>query len=171
MKSGCSVMVSVHALDACGGGSIPSTLTLILINFMNKELYKLEINKEIMDFDVDEKSSEGGFSLRAKDGPIIKFSSSHSQDCCESVYADFSALKHYKEQILGKTVKAIAIKGVEDIGFLICFKIGYDDDIKVFIPCYNYQNGYYSSSLDLLINNGGVEIRIDISQLVEDHID
>lgn len=45
------------------------------------------------------------------------------------------------------------------------------DEKKVFIPCYNYQNGYYGSDLELIIKNNNVQTKIDISNLVEDHID
>lgn len=136
---------------------------------MNKELQKIEINAEIKDLIIQDKA-EGGIEIVTDDGKIV-ISSFHAKDCCESVYADFSVMKYHKEQIVGKEVKNIVIKSVEGMGFLLVFEIGYNQDVKVFIGCYNYQNGYYSSDLSLVITKYDVEIKIDISNLVEDHID
>ena len=97
--------------------------------------------------------------IEFNNGTILNYY--HNQDCCENVYADFesikdtSAMSHdFKDQV--------NIEKVEGSGFRI---EGY------FIPCYNEQNGYYSSELDLIVlyPNGDEEI-IDISECVEDHI-
>jgi hypothetical protein len=49
---------------------------------------------------------------------------------------------------------------------------GQKGDVKIFIPCYNYQNGYYSSNLSVVITQGGTtKTEVDISDCVEDHID
>lgn len=64
----------------------------------------------------------------------------HDQVCCETVYADFSALKD--QGILNIEIDNINIELVENAGFKLN---GY------FIPCYNEQNGYYSSDLELII--------------------
>jgi cellulose synthase/poly-beta-1,6-N-acetylglucosamine synthase-like glycosyltransferase len=63
------------------------------------------------------------------------------------------------------------IKSVEDMGFLLCFEESYGYGEKVFVPCYNEQNGYYEDNLELIISVDGVKTKIDISNLVEDHID
>lgn len=135
----------------------------------NKELQKIEINANIKDLLIQDKA-EGGIEIVTDEGSIV-ISSFHEQDCCESVYADFSVMKYHKEQIIGKSVRNIVIKSVEGMGFLLVFEIGYHEDGKVFIGCYNYQNGYYSSDLSLSIIKHAVEIKIDISNLVENHID
>lgn len=71
------------------------------------------------------------------DGTTIDFS--HEQDCCETVYADLSALNdtgfETDDSIRWETLK---IEVVKDYGFRLN---GYG------IPCYNSQNGYYSSNI------------------------
>lgn len=101
----------------------------------------------------------------------------HEQDCCEHVYADFGVLKDYN--VSTKTGKTINIKeidfkenllelieGMKGQGFNILSKIGE----KFFIPCYNEQNGYYSSNLRLILYKDGIEETVDISNYVEDNI-
>lgn len=73
--------------------------------------------------------------------------SHHEQDCCELVYADFNALDDTTFD------KNIDIEDVEieqvDNGFRIN---GY------FVPCYNIQNGWYSSYLELRLYNENGEV-------------
>lgn len=101
----------------------------------------------------------------------------HEQDCCESVYADFEMLKNYNVSV--KTGKNINIKeiefvetlellidGVPGAGFNIISIIGE----KFFIPCYNEQNGYYSSNLELILDKGKTQEIMDISEFVKDNI-
>jgi hypothetical protein len=86
----------------------------------------------------------------------------HRQDCCEHVYADFSALEDttFFDELKGKnlTAKEVAdnIELVEGMGFRI---FGY------FVPCYDVQNGYYSGNLTLIITeeNGKNKIEIDLT--------
>lgn len=101
----------------------------------------------------------------------------HEQDCCEHVYADFGVLKDYN--ISTKTGKTINIKdidfketllelidGIKGQGFNMISKI----EEKFFVPCYNSQNGYYSSELRLILyKEKGKEI-MDITDCVEDDI-
>lgn len=63
----------------------------------------------------------------------------HEQDCCESVYADFSNLD---SDILKHKFKSISLEEVNE-----GFRFG--DDRKYFVPCYNEQNGYYSDYLEI----------------------
>lgn len=109
-------------------------------------------------------------------GYILKYY--HQQDCCENVYADFEILNTYN--LSTKTGKEINIKeidfeedmrhlieGIKDTGFNMISKIGE----KFFIPCYNEQNGYYGSNLELiLIKNDRIYESFNISEYVEDKI-
>ena len=102
----------------------------------------------------------------------------HEQDCCEMVYADFEVLKSYNvstktgknikiEEIdFSKNLKEIAV-GVEKMGFNMISKIGE----KFFIPCYNDQNGYYSSDLELILYKEKTKEIMDISEFVKDILD
>lgn len=88
----------------------------------------------------------------------------HPQDCCEEVYADFKNMKamvnsfacggkneldlrelNFFEDLLSSIVP------IPDLGFYIVTKQG----ICLLVSCYNIQNGYYSSELDLryILNN------------------
>ncbi len=133
---------------------------------MNKEIYKLDISGKIEEFE----SCEEFLKIKIA-GETIIFETNHVQDCCESVYGDFSNVKYYKEQVINKDIKDIIIKSVSEMGFMICFNEQYGIGVKIFIPCYNYQNGYYRSNLDLVIKRGDVKTSIDISNNVEDKID
>lgn len=101
----------------------------------------------------------------------------HEQDCCESVYADFEMLKNYNVSV--KTGKNINIKeiefaetleslveGVPQAGFNIISITGE----KFFVPCYNEQNGYYSSDLELILVKDKTQEIMDISEFVKDDI-
>lgn len=110
-------------------------------------------------------------------GYILKYY--HEQDCCEHVYADFKILNTYN--LSTKTGKEINIKeinfeediqhlieGIKDTGFNMISKIGE----KFFVPCYNEQNGYYGSDLELiLIISDEIYENFNISEYVEDKID
>lgn len=135
------------------------------------EIYKLEIGKKIQNLKLSEENVESTFEITFIDGSIIKFGSHHNQDCCESVYADYTVLKYHLESLKDKQVNSISIKPVKEMGFVMNFNCKWKNSIKVFIPCYNYQNGYYGSDLYLTVNNRGVEIKVDISELVEDNIE
>ena len=103
----------------------------------------------------------------------------HHQDCCEEVYADFDVIKTYN--VSPKTGKIIDIKdidfeesllkliqGVKGAGVNLVSK----KKEKFFIPCYNSQNGYYSSDLELELFDeyGNLLERVDISDFVKDEI-
>jgi hypothetical protein len=85
----------------------------------------------------------------------------HDQDCCEYVFADFNQLQD-TDAIDHEFNEKIKIENVPSAGFRI---EGY------FIPCYNQQNGYYSSDLFLIIEYpDGKKVERDISSLVKDEI-
>lgn len=94
----------------------------------------------------------------------------HEQNCCEDVYADFKYLNEMN--ILPQTGEKITIydiefnkdidkniEEVEDMGFRLVAK----DMSKWFVPCYDEQNGCYSSDLNLIINKSNVKINLDIT--------
>lgn len=131
----------------------------------NKEIHKIITAGKVTEFNATDES------LTVKIGEdTYKFYTYHDQDCCESVYGDFSPVKYYKDQIIDKEVTNIVIKSVKGMGFLLCFGKEYSTNVKIFIACYNVQNGYYSSNLSLVIENNNVKTTIDISELVEDDI-
>lgn len=100
----------------------------------------------------------------------------HFQDCCENVYADWKSMQvvtkisanqlnaqelDFDKNILSKISK------VNDIGFIIESEQG----IKLFVSCYNQQNGCYSSNLSLIYANGSVTYgELNISDCVKDEI-
>lgn len=106
----------------------------------------------------------------------IKFSNGykliykHQQDCCENVYADFeyakqyNTLGHFKDKTIFDVEFEVdfyvndGIKLVKGLGFVI-FSIeryggSYMTGAPIFIPCYNEQNGYYSTNLMLRLIDG-----------------
>ncbi len=91
------------------------------------------------------------------DGTTI--SHSHYQECCEEVYADWEQIEELFRQ---SEFDEIKIEGVKGSGFRLN---------GFFVPCYNEQNGYYGSDLDLIITkpNGSKE-EIDVSDFIEDRI-
>jgi hypothetical protein len=133
----------------------------------NVELLKIELKpSRFKSFDFGNDS----IAINFEDDQVI-LSDYHDQDCCENVYADWEILKHYEKQIDGyDEYSNLVIKGVPEMGILLCF--GDDPLRKVLIPCYNEQNGYYSTNLELKVKHGtGPEIRLDITNYVEDHIE
>ncbi len=86
----------------------------------------------------------------------------HNQDCCESVYADWDQLKD-TDVLSHDFPERITVDGVDGSGIKID---GY------FIPCYNNQNGYYGSDLEVTIMypNGDKVVK-DISDYKENNID
>lgn len=103
----------------------------------------------------------------------IKLEGKHPQDCCEDVYADFSVLKDHIPQLVDE-YKSLIIKAVPEIGILLHFVNNCSSpyyDKKIFIPCYNEQNGYYSDELNLCITQENKTERIDITKYKLDKID
>lgn len=95
------------------------------------------------------------------DGTVV--SAYHSQDCCESVWADFHSLVGQPRIDYVDFPEDLDIEVVPDFGFRMN---------KYFVPCYNQQNGYYSSSLSLIIEKpSGEKKEISISDGVQSFID
>lgn len=130
----------------------------------NKQLYAKNIGKKIQEVEIGDEY----INLKLEEG-FLNISTHHDQDCCEHVYGDFSVLKYHKERLLlDRILVRIELKGIMGEGFLICFVFGYEDE-KIFIPCYNYQNGYYSDRLEVVIEDEVETTSIDISDYKEDN--
>lgn len=100
----------------------------------------------------------------------------HSQSCCEWVYADFENIQvitnlgansvNSNELEFDEELEKY-IAPITGLGFIIEDKHG----IKLFVSCYNRQNGYYSSDLELqYFKITPTKITIDISDCVKDDI-
>jgi len=102
----------------------------------------------------------------------VKFSCYHAQERCEVVYADFSLLEGFKQQIsdLGG-ITQIVVSDVEGMGFNIALYNGktllldQPEKVDVLINCYNDQNGYYSDDLELTVEYEGQEDSFYVSKL------
>lgn len=134
---------------------------------MSKVIYRKKFEEPSQ---VSLKVSDNSLEILTDEGEI-ELSDMHEQDCCENVYADWSVAENYKNQLKGK-YSEIDIRGVAEDGFIICIGGYYATAYtKIFIPCYNSQNGYYGSGLELVIKGGGKTEKHDISEFVDDRID
>lgn len=129
----------------------------------NKELFALTLKKESQIQSIDMK---GGLTLKLESGDTLALSDDHDQDCCENVYADFSSVASDYHCLLGQKLSKFKIKKVENMGFLLCFLFG-EYEKKIFVACYNEQNGYYSSDLDLIVTYQDKKTVLDISDCSE----
>lgn len=125
----------------------------------NIELYKVDISGEITKIE----QSDGEIRISIGTDRQVWIEDSHEQDCCEHVYADWSAIKNSIDDIVGTNVDEIVIKGVPEMGILLVFGVGK----KVFIPCYNEQNGYYSDSLSLRVRHSGKDVEFSVTKFVK----
>lgn len=71
----------------------------------------------------------------------------HEQDCCECNYADFDYLRDEAGIMNYDFPEELVFEIVSDSGFR--FGSAYR---RFFVPCYSYQNGYYSSDIDIYYN-------------------
>ena len=69
----------------------------------------------------------------------------HWQDCCENVYADWSHLKDESGNTHDFDEESFHIESVDD-----GIRFG-DRSLMLFVPCYNEQNGYYNSCLEIKV--------------------
>lgn len=88
-------------------------------------------------------------SITFENGLVL--SSNHEQDCCENHYLSFSDLKledfdGLEFDLSGDTF----FERVPDYGIRLIPVSGH----PVSIPGYGYNNGYYSSNLDLTLSDG-----------------
>lgn len=132
----------------------------------NKEIFRKKLGYKIIDVKLDNTKTDLDVIFIGDNNYTLELSYYHEDDCCEKVYADFSVIEYYiKDIIKFGIINEIIIKTVEDTGFIICFNgKEYKRPLKIFIPCYDEQNGYYSSKLELIIKSGNISIdKIDIS--------
>lgn len=110
---------------------------------------------------------------------VLELKDYHEQDCCENVYADFEYVTPSLEQLeFPFMVTGVRLFGTKDLGFTLVLTTDQIDELfeetielKFFVPCYNSQNGYYSSNLSLIIKAAGFEDKeISISEYVKDEI-
>lgn len=80
------------------------------------------------------------------DGSYITYH--HEADCCEYNYADFSVLDIFYK---GQEFKDYSIEFVKYGFVLILEGLPYSES-RVYIPFYSSQNGYYSTTCDLVIH-------------------
>lgn len=92
----------------------------------------------------------------------ILLESDHSQDCCENHYLSFGDLTISDFEGMEFDLAADFFERIEGYGIAILPINGH----PVRVPGYGYNNGYYSSNLDLILrsNNGGIIKRFDISE-------
>lgn len=101
---------------------------------------------------------EIGDGLLFDDGTTVQ--DYHQQTCCEHVYADWQQLQD--TTIWDEEFDDVVIEGVPNAGIRVN---------KYFVPCYNEQNGYYSSNLRITVQRPGLgHHHIDVSAFVEDRI-
>lgn len=147
---------------------------------MTEPLYSKVLNKSLTDFKFDDREESITFVFGNES---LTLSAVHQQDCCEVVYADFDAVQMYRNQLIREQKEeeeygfnVIEIKPVEDTGIILGFSGSwYSYPVNILIPCYNQQNGYYSSNLILNIkytneNEESVTLTTDISSNITDVI-
>ena len=111
-------------------------LAIYKVRFCNTDNYKVR-NHTIF------YNNEDNGAIVLADGTSIEFV--HDQDCCETVYADLSALYDtgFIED-MNIRLSNLKIEKIEGYGVRIN---GYG------IPCYDMQNGYYSDDIDIIIKH------------------
>ena len=88
-------------------------------------------------------------TITFSDGSFIDFY--HSADCCEYNCADFNSIK---DTVLEATIfKSVSFE-TNGYGFLLNGHL---------VNCYSYQNGYYSSDLDIYYRDKNENILIHLN--------
>ena len=82
--------------------------------------------------------------IKFDNGSIITFE--HYPDCCEDNYADFEQIE--EQALKTEFDEQLLFEKVDGSGF----RFGSRGTNMFFIPCYSYQNGDYSSDLDIFFN-------------------
>lgn len=71
----------------------------------------------------------------------------HRQECCEWNFADFKAIDEPAIYNVDFD-ENLKFEAVQDAGF----RFGSHPLRMFFVPCYSYQNGYYSSDIEIYYN-------------------
>lgn len=87
----------------------------------------------------------------------------HEQDCCEQVYADWKYLMPSDVEGL-KEITGLEVFVVENAGIRLSFSHPNTLSHPIFVPCYNIQNGYYSSDLSLCFGSKESYAVVDVSE-------
>lgn len=90
----------------------------------------------------------------------------HCPDCCEVNYADFSILTENNVNYGFDFNEELTFEFIDEMGFRFGSKDPYGAMHWIFIPCYSYQNGYYSDDVDILYNGKQV-----LNGICEEHLD
>lgn len=99
--------------------------------------------------------------FKLEDGRVLELSGLHEQDCCEDVAFDFDEVpKEVLDPIVGCFVTNLILTMQEEGGALLRFETNIPDPIfedvtvsyPVLIGCHDFQNGYYSNELALVIS-------------------
>ena len=111
-----------------------------------QEIFRMEFEKPFRLEDAD-----GG--LFFSNGLMIE--DYHEQDWCENVYCDFGQVEELFKttEFTSLVIEAVVGAGIKINGF--------------FIPCYDEQNGYYSSNLRLEIRFNDKVNKVDITDCSE----
>lgn len=80
-----------------------------------------------------------------------KITFDHDRDCCEYNYADFSILNPNVVNYDYDFSENLDFKFIDEAGFIFGSEGHY-----IFIPCYSYQNGYYTIQIDIYYNGENV---------------
>lgn len=95
-----------------------------------------------------------------------KIYSDHDQDCCEHHYLSFKDLSLSDFEGLDFDLSSSDFfEKVEDFGIRLCPTNGH----PVSVPGYGYNNGYYGSNLDLIVEKERSKTTYDISECQEIH--
>ena len=97
----------------------------------------------------------------------------HEQDCCEDNYADFENLTERNVNYYFDFDEDLTFEFIDGMGFRFGSKpkglYGLCNDYMrwIFIPCYSFQNGWYSTGIDIyykgeiVLRNGECEEHLD----------
>lgn len=111
-------------------------LAIYKISFQNTDNDKIRNHTIFYDH-------EDNGAIVLADGTSIEFV--HDQDCCETVYADLSAL--YDTGFMEDMSIRLSNLKIEKVA-------GYGVRINGYgIPCYDMQNGYYNDDINIIIKH------------------
>lgn len=96
--------------------------------------------------------------IRFDGGHAITFD--HEQDCCEENYADFEQVDDIARA--ATFTHPLQFEAVDGFGF----RFGNENNMH-FVPCYSFQNGYYSSDIRIFYDGKEV-LYFDAQEMLDD---